>query len=116
IGATGFSLGNPIRIGPAPEGPQLLDRIEALRKAMNARIRSHLSDDEAEIAVALITGAQSGISAERFESLRITGLAHVLSISGLHMALVAGVVLAAIRLALALSPGIAARWPTRKIA
>ena len=42
------------------------------------------------------------------------GLAHLLAISGLHLGLVAGLVFAAVRAALALWPGVALRYPVKK--
>jgi competence protein ComEC len=48
------------------------------------------------------------------EAMRISGLYHVLSISGLHMAIVTGVIFAFIRGGLALIPGFALRYPIKK--
>jgi len=44
----------------------------------------------------------------------ISGVGHVLSISGYHMALVAGVVIFSVRAILALIPGLALRYPIKK--
>ena len=51
---------------------------------------------------------------ETNESLRISGLFHILSISGLHMMLIAGTTFFAVRALLALSPRLALRRPIRK--
>jgi competence protein ComEC len=48
------------------------------------------------------------------EAMRVSGLYHVLSISGLHMALVAGALFALVRGGLALVPGFALRRPIKK--
>src|SRR3546814_15544246 len=48
--------------------------------------------------------------------MRNSGLAHLLSISGLHLSLVAGLVFLIVRAGLALVPVLALRWQTRKIA
>ena len=66
------------------------------------------------IAAALITGTRAAISEEDTEAYRDSGLAHVLSISGYHMAVVAGVVFFVVRALLALSPGLALRRPIKK--
>ena len=53
------------------------------------RIRSTLPGDAGAIAAALIVGDRAGISAETGEAMRVAGISHVLSISGVHMSLVA---------------------------
>src|SRR5690606_35480724 len=63
---------------------------------------------------ALVTGMQSGIDEATQSALRVSGLAHILSISGLHMALVAWLVMAAIQSAAALAPSFASARPVRK--
>lgn len=63
-----------------------------MRVAINARIRAVLHGETGEIAVALITGEQGGISEEVKQTMRDSGLAHILSISGLHMVIMAGTV------------------------
>jgi competence protein ComEC len=49
-----------------------------------------------------------------FDALFISGVGHVLSVSGYHMALVAGVVFFLVRASLALSPSLALRRPIKK--
>jgi competence protein ComEC len=51
-----------------------------------------LHGETGEIAVALITEEQGGISEEVKQTMRDSGLAHILSISGLHMVIMAGTV------------------------
>jgi competence protein ComEC len=48
------------------------------------------------------------------EAMRDSGLAHLLSIAGLHIGLVAGIVFFAVRGGLALIPFVALRWPIKK--
>ncbi|MBL4758173.1 MAG: ComEC/Rec2 family competence protein, partial [Rhizobiales bacterium] len=64
----------------------------------------------------MITGDRSFISRNHVEMLRASGLAHVLAISGLHMTLVTGALFAGLRALLAFIPGIALRYPIKKIA
>ena len=59
-------------------------------------------------------GDQRGIAEETQEAMRASGLGHILSISGLHMALVAGSVFWLIRALLALSPALALDYPIKK--
>jgi competence protein ComEC len=117
IGATGFVLG-AIRPVEPPGSPPLMLRIaagvETLRDAINQRIRTILAGDTGAIASALITGKRDAISAPVNEAMYVSSLAHVLSISGYHMALVAGVVFFLLRALLALAPTIAIRRPIKK--
>ena len=70
--------------------------------------------DRGSIASALITGKRDAISAPVNDAMYISSLAHVLSISGYHMAVVAGIVFFFIRAALALVPSLASRQPIKK--
>ncbi|KQT83450.1 ComEC/Rec2 family competence protein [Aurantimonas sp. Leaf443] len=118
-GAYGFSLGAPEpREARPPAG--LSDRIwfalATIRIAMTQRIAETIGGPSGAIAAALVTGERAGIPEEVEEWLRGTGLAHVLSISGLHMALVAGFAMTLTRALLGLSTALALRWPLKKIA
>ena len=62
--------------------------LAALRTRMTARIHQVLPGSTGGIASALITGDRGAISDEDEQALRDAGLAHVLAIAGLHMALV----------------------------
>jgi len=119
IGATGFFLGKVQALeGAAPRDPRerFLAAVENLRDAVAARIRSQIGGAEGEIAAALIAGVRAGIPEEVNEALRRTGLAHVLSISGLHMALVAATIMGSMRLLFACFQTFSARHPVRKYA
>src|SRR4029079_8580649 len=85
-----------------------------VRDGIDARIRAALSGDRGSIASALITGKRDAISAPVNDAMYISSLAHVLSISGYHMALVAGVVFFVLRAILALIPGLASGRPIKK--
>jgi competence protein ComEC len=119
IGANGFFLRNPVVAdlsGSPTVAVSMLAWLERQRMALADRIRGHIGGAEGEIAAALVAGTRAGIPEPVNEALRKTGLAHVLSISGLHMALVAGVVIGSLRLAFAAFPGFASRHPVRKYA
>lgn len=67
-------------------------------------------------AAAMVTGHQAFLAPDLVEDMRDSGLAHILSISGLHMAIVGGFAFFACRGALALIPVIALRYPIKKLA
>ena len=78
--------------------------MQGMRDAIDARIRTTLEGDRRAIATALLTGRRDAISEPVNDAMFISGLGHVLSISGYHMAVVAGVVFFAVRALLALFP------------
>ena len=116
IGAIGFAYGapKPAAIGPPPFGLALGRPVADLRAAIGARIVAALPGDNGQIAMALITGDRGGISEGAQDAMRASGLGHVLAISGLHMALVAGAAFWLIRALLALSADLALRRPIKK--
>ncbi len=119
IGAIGFFFRTPeLSQSPMPLSLRQSFTLQAerIRDAIAARIRAHIEGPSAEIAAALIAGVRAGIPETINEDLRKTGLAHILSISGLHMVLVAGTVLFAIRSTFALFPMFASRLPAKKYA
>ena len=119
IGAVGFFLTQPERVaqtGPPALGDRLAASVETWRGRMARRIETTIGGPEGAIAAALVTGIRAGIPEEINEALRITGLYHIISISGLHMALVAGTLMVSLRAGLALFPSLAMRRPVKKYA
>ncbi|MCQ8782580.1 ComEC/Rec2 family competence protein [Aurantimonas sp. CSK15Z-1] len=112
-GAYGFGLGPPdadaaLSAGEPPDVATAVGLwLTRVRLAISDRVRSVIGGPEGAVASALITGERSGIPEPVNEWLRATGLAHVLSISGFHMALVAGFAMLIARGALAAIPGLA---------
>jgi competence protein ComEC len=119
LGAVGHALGAPTPdpvLGPAPWPLPLWAPIENTRRHVAERIAAVLKGDQAAIATALVQGDQGGISAATLGVMRDSGLAHILSISGLHMAIMAGALFWLVRAILALSPTLAQRWPVKSLA
>jgi competence protein ComEC len=116
IGGSGFAYGRakPADIGPAPLGIRLREPVADLRETIRRRILAVLPGDTGQIAATLVMGDQRGISERTQEVMRASGLGHVLAISGLHMALVAGSVFWLLRALFALSPTLALTRPIRK--
>ena len=123
IGAYGFTLGAPTPAGRTAEASPakgftaaVASALTRLRLAMTERIRTAVGGPEGAVAAALITGERAGIPGEVETWLRRTGLAHVLSISGLHLAIVAGFALLLVRSLLAFIPALSLNLPAKKIA
>ncbi|MEZ2130660.1 ComEC/Rec2 family competence protein [Sinorhizobium sp. CB9] len=122
IGANGYFYGAPQRVprsGADTEEPRMVaveKWLHGLRAGIGDRIRSILPGDTGAFAAALVTDERRAISEETTEALRISGLAHIIAISGLNMALSAGIFFIGFRSVLSLLPGMAQAYPTKKIA
>jgi len=91
IQATGY-----VRSGPRDPAPQRLSRspwysLDAARQAVSERIDARLPDDprSAGVIAALVVGEQSAIDRADWDLFRTTGVAHLMSISGLHVTMFA---------------------------
>ncbi|MFK4823313.1 ComEC/Rec2 family competence protein [Paenochrobactrum sp. BZR 588] len=118
-GGNGFYMGTPVLAKTASlswVGDTFSYAIATLRHIVGTRVTSVVSGEDGAIAAALISGQRDGISEHTNETLRNSGLAHVLSISGLHLALAAGVVIIGFRSVAGLFPSFAARHPIKKYA
>jgi len=121
IGAVGFFLGPPQALSidaDANAGPaERFDRaLFSLRDRISSRIRSLLPGDPGAFAASIITGERRSMSDEATDALRTSGLAHITAISGLNMALAAGIFFVGLRALLSLFPGFAQRYPVKKFA
>jgi competence protein ComEC len=117
IGASGYALG-AIKVKPSPLATgfwlKYATVVDGIREMIDDRIRAILPGDRGSIASALITGKRDAISAPVNDAMYVSSLAHVLSISGYHMAVVSGIVFFVIRAVLALIPSLAHRRPIKK--
>ena len=115
IGATGTAFAPIERIdGATDDGSDGAIRLARLRAVITARVLAVLPGDTGAVAAALIAGDESKISMPMNQAYRDSGLAHLLSISGLHIAIVAGFVMFLLRAGLALCPPVALRFPIKK--
>jgi competence protein ComEC len=87
-----------------------------IRMAASAHIRRLVPGQNGAFAAAILTGDRSGIDRAVEADLRASNLYHLVSISGLHMTLLAASVFVIIRYGLALIPRLALTWPLKKIA
>lgn len=116
IGASGFFMSGPKAVvEAAPPGAGWRGAIENFRDGVAWRIRDRIGGAEGEVAAALIVGVRAGIPDALAEAMRTAGLYHVISISGLHMALVAGTLMFLLRGGFALFPDFSARHPVKKL-
>ncbi|TDQ77726.1 competence protein ComEC [Dongia mobilis] len=119
LGGVGFSLQPPLKIPPPPEtgfSPVAagLAWFDALRLAIGERLQAQLPGPTAGMAMALMVGNQRALTAADVAAMRDSGLAHLTSISGLHIGLAAGIFFFGLRAALALIPPLALRYDIKK--
>jgi competence protein ComEC len=112
LGGSGFALG-PAVVVPAAEP---VPGFAQLRARLEARVDAAIPGAAGAVAAALLTGSQAAIPPAEIAAMRDSGLAHLLSVSGLHMAIVMGAVFAVLRLAVALVPWLALRVPGKAVA
>jgi competence protein ComEC len=111
LGAVGYSRTPMLLAEARPEGAEAVFH---MRMAMSEAIRARVAGQPGAFAAAVLTGDRSGLDADTVENMRVANIAHLLAISGLHMGLLTGFVYGALRLALALIPALALRYPIRK--
>ena len=104
IGAVGRAFDAEV-LQPAEPGG-----LDSLRERLGRHIREQLPGSSGTIATTLATGDQNAISEADAEAMRRSGLAHLLSVSGLHIAAVVGAAMLLTLKLLALSERLALRF------
>ena len=92
----------------------MADQVAQLRAALGLRIGESLAGPSGAVARALIVGERQAIPNAVVDDLRRSGLAHILAISGLHMALLTGTAFWLARALMAFSPLLALNYPIKK--
>ncbi|HEY0925073.1 ComEC/Rec2 family competence protein [Brevundimonas sp.] len=118
IGGVAFSL-DGTRPAVLPEAPwrlRLVMRINTLRFDLAKRIVARQGERAGGVAAAMTTGHEAWLDPAEVDVMRDSGLAHILSISGLHMAVVGGFAFFLVRFLVALWPGLALRVSGKKVA
>ncbi len=97
--ATGYVRAGPNDVAPRRLGDTWRHPVERARQAVRDAVFEKISNRQAAgIIAALITGDQSAIERADWDVFRATGVAHLMSISGLHITLFAWVAVALIGL------------------
>ncbi|WP_308446166.1 ComEC/Rec2 family competence protein [Roseovarius pelagicus] len=112
LGAVGYTR-VPLLALARSDGKQVLF---ATRMGLSARVQAELPGEAGAFAAAIMTGDRAGMGQETLTALRVSNLAHLLAISGLHMGLLTGFIFAALRIALSAVPWIALRVPVKPVA
>jgi competence protein ComEC len=117
IGAVGYAISTAEAL-PASEERNWREAatlwLSALRQDWTRRIVAQTEGAGGAIAAALMTGVRGPIPDSVDAAFRDSGLAHILSISGLHLTIVAGLLFFLVRALLALHPHLALHYPIKK--
>lgn len=118
MGGVAFALSEtrPATLADPPTRLELAMRINAARYALAQRIVARLGERTGGVAAAMVTSHETWIDQETLDDMRDSGLAHILSVSGLHMAIVGGFVFFGVRLLVAAWPWLALRVSGKKVA
>ena len=91
----GVSLVGSVRRGTlcVQEGRQTLRTLPLrLRRILKDQIRAVFPEDAAPLITALLTGDRSGLSYNEKNSLSVSGIAHIVAISGMHVSILLGLI------------------------
>lgn len=118
IGATGFAPGSeqPVILRKATEESGTMAVIARIRHNIAQWLMQHMTAPEGAIAAALMVGEAKAIPEPVYEAMRQSGLVHVLSISGMHLSLAAGILFFSVRFIFAAIPAFAVRYDGKKAA
>lgn len=86
------------------------------RMALSAHIQKQVPGQNGAFGAAILTGDRSAMEQAVENDLRVSTLYHLVSISGLHMSLLAAAIFAIMRYGLAIIPWCALHWQLKKIA
>jgi competence protein ComEC len=114
VGYTRAAINRTVIDAPPPWDLTARAAFNRLRQTIAQRVTAVLAGQTGAIAVSLITGERGGITAATNAAYRDSGLIHILSISGLHMAIMAGAMFFTVRLLLSLFPALVLRFDIRK--
>ncbi|HUO22721.1 MAG TPA: ComEC/Rec2 family competence protein [Caulobacteraceae bacterium] len=118
VGGVGIALKPPevIDLPPPPWRVRVQLAINRARWGLTQAIIGRMGQPTGGIAAAMVTGHDYSISQGDTNQMRSAGISHILSISGVHMAIVGGFVFFAARLAISLWPWLAVRVNGKKAA
>ncbi|WP_373257685.1 ComEC/Rec2 family competence protein [Brevundimonas sp.] len=118
LGGVAFGLGEPraIDLAPPPWSLRAAMAVNAMRFDLARRIVERLGPRTGGVAAAMTTGQEAWLDPAEVEIMRDSGLAHILSISGLHMAVVGGFAFFLVRFLVACWPWLALRVSGKKVA
>ena len=111
IGATGYSRKPPLNVVKKARELTFMDKVRAAVKKRLDEKSTHSG-----LSQALLLGTIESVPEQTIQDYRLSGIAHLLSVSGVHLGLATGTVYAVLSFVFALFPSMALRFNVRKIA
>lgn len=112
LGAVGYTNAPVVLWQAAPDGWS----VASVRRDLAVALMRAAPGDPGGFIAGIMTGDRSGLSREAVQALRDTNMAHLLAISGMHMAFLTGFVFAGVRMGIAAVPPLALRVNGKKLA
>ncbi|MDO9637937.1 MAG: ComEC/Rec2 family competence protein [Pseudotabrizicola sp.] len=112
LGAVGYTNAPVVLWQAAPDGWS----VASVRRDLAMALMRAAPGDAGGFIAGIMTGDRSGLSREAVQALRDTNMAHLLAISGMHMAFLTGFVFAGLRMGIAAVPPLALRVNGKKLA
>ena len=85
----GFTVYSSVDVEKIAEGEMQL--LERLPYKIKSNFYERMDDSSAAICTALVLGDKSGIDDDMYDNISVSGLSHVLAVSGLHIAVISAV-------------------------
>jgi len=114
IGAVGYAV-SPVQFLGNTDA-EISQYVAQIRQGLYARIIAILGEGRGHIASALMIGEYRAMPQKILEEMRISGLSHILSVSGMHLTLVATIFFYLSRACMALHVRLTLHYPIKKIA
>lgn len=92
----GVTISQEVSLLNSRETAPVKDRADRLRRSFQAALESVMGE-EASVAAAMLFNLREGVSEEEYASFQRLGIAHLLSVSGLHVGLLASALLPLLR-------------------
>lgn len=116
IGAIGYTV-SALTVISSPENPSFRQRIYNFRMHMTEHLIAVMGAKTGAIAAALMLGVKSAIDKDILTDMRASGLSHILSVSGMHLSLVAALFFFLVRtLLVLLCKPLVLRYDVKKLA
>lgn len=112
--ASGYSLSDPVII--ESKDREIKDAIQSIRSKVYQRLIDVLGEDSGNFVAAILIGETKAIPVKIANDVRNSGIAHILSVSGLHLSLVAMLFFVTSRVLLNLSNFLAYKTNIKSIA
>ena len=114
IGGIGYSVSG-VKLVDIEDENFFHSLFEKARHSISSRLKEVMGEPEGDVAAALLVGFSAQINKDVYEHIRISGIAHIMAISGMHVVIVVGLVFLVIRLLLSKIPQLTLRYDLKKI-